>query len=122
MRYHKLIFESTYIDKIKDDTINLLSMSKTHGFKKIKTSMLIRDLRKMGYNVNEQGILSLLDELDMVSSSDKDFIEINGSDTDDDTDDIKIPKLDRKPLDDIDSDMNDDTVDKIARKRAREDL
>jgi hypothetical protein len=122
MKYYKLIFESPYIDRLKDDIINLLSMSKTHGFKKIKTSMLLRDLKNIGYNVNEQGLVSLLDEIDMVSTVDKDFIELNGSDSDSDVSDVEIPKLDRKPLDDIESDMKDDTVDRIARKRAREDL
>lgn len=123
MRYHQLVFESQYIENLKDEIINLLSMSKSHGLNKIKTAMLVKDLKNIGYDIDEKSILPLLDEIDMITSSDANFIEINGQDDESqETDDMEIPKLDQKPLNDIGSDTSRDTIDRMARKRSTEDL
>ena len=124
MRYHQLVFESTYIQELKDDIINLLSMSKSQGISKIRTPMLINDLKSIGYDIDENSILPLLDEIEIVSSSDNKFVEINGSgeNIDNTDDDMEIPKLDQEPLDDMNLDTKDDVVDRLARKRSVGDL
>jgi hypothetical protein len=122
MRYYQIILESKYIEELKDEIINMLSMATSHGFKKIKTSMLIKDLKTMGYDVDEKSIIPLLDQIDMIVSADSNFIEINGQDQDSDDfdDEMEIPKFDQKPLDDLDT--QEDSIDRIARKRSTEDL
>lgn len=124
MRYHQLIFESQYIEDLKDDIVNLLTMSKSHGIDKIKTYMLVKDLKNLGYDVDEKSILPMLDEIDLVTSSDSSFIEINGDseESEDTNGDMEIPKLDQKPLNDLETNPTDDTIDRIARKRSTEDL
>lgn len=125
MRYYKLVLESKYIDNLKDDIINMLSMAKSRGIDKIKTQMLIRDLKDIGYEIDKEPLVSLLNDIDIVSSSDDNFIQINGfetDDTNDDEDDLEIPKLDQEPLDDMDLETENDPIDKIARKRSVGDL
>lgn len=106
MRLHQLLKENGYMENLKDDTINLLTISSSIGMNKIKTKYLVKDLIDMGYEVDERTILSLLDEIDIVTDANNDIINISTEYPDEETD---LPDFDESPIGDFDEDDDDDS-------------
>ena len=79
MRFAEL-FENDYTDDIQSEIITLLATVSATGVKEVKTSNLLKDLLNMGYSVDEDTLLEILDDLDIVATANKDDISISTSD------------------------------------------
>ena len=125
MRYHQLIENSIYYEDMIDDIVNLLAISSTKGYTKIKTSALVKDLKKMGYDVDEKTIHLVLDKIDSVVSSNPDYIEISTDvpDEEDQLDDFSELDVDTNTaFDDISDEEEPDEIDAAAQRQATADL
>lgn len=123
MRYHNLIFENGYIKNLKDEIINLLAISSSIGIDNVKTPLLVKDLRGMGYEVDRQTILNILDEIEIVTSADSSIINISTYDTDND-EPSEIPDFeDETPFGGFDDEDDiDDAVDDAAKEKSMKDI
>lgn len=132
MRLHQLLKENGYMENLKDDVINLLTISSSIGIEKIKTKYLVKDLLDMGYEVDEKTILSLLDEIDIVTDANNKTINISTIYPEEETD---LPDFDESPIGDFDDeDQSDDNqedeeddgvskeVEKSATKKSMKDI
>ncbi|MFW5895493.1 MAG: hypothetical protein ACOCT9_01995 [archaeon] len=121
MRLYQLLEENGYMENLKDDVINLLTISSSIGMDKIKTKYLVKDLVEMGYDVDERTILSLLDEIDIVTDANNDVINISTEYPEEETD---LPDFDDSPIGDFDDEVtndeeeDDDGVSKEVQKSA----
>lgn len=125
MRYHQLIENSIYYEDMIDDIVNLLTISSTKGYTKIKTSALVKDLKRMGYDVDEKTIHLALDKIDSVVSSNPNYIEISTDvpDEEDQLDDFSGLDVDTNTaFDDISDEEEPDEIDAAAQRQATADL
>jgi hypothetical protein len=125
MRFHQLIEKDIYTTDLEDDIVNLLTISSSKGYNKIKTSKLVNDLRSLGYDVNNNTIQLVLNDLDMITSSDNNFIEISTDIPDeDDTDFSGIDDLDIETNTAFDAEETDepDEIDRAAQRQAAKDI
>lgn len=118
MRLYQLLEENEYIENLKDDVINLLTISSSIGMNKIKTKYLVKDLVEMGYEVDEKTILSLLDEIDIVTDANNEIINISTEYPDEETD---LPDFDVSPIgnfddDEVTSDEEQDEDDGVSKE------
>jgi len=125
MRYHQLIENSIYYEDMIDDIVNLLAISSTKGYTKIKTIALVKDLKKMGYDVDEKTIHLVLDKIDSVVSSNPKYIEISTDvpSEEDQLDDFSGLDVDTNTaFDDIADEEETDEIDAAAQRQATADL
>ena len=125
MRYHQLIENSIYYEDMIDDIVNLLAISSTKGYNKIKTIALVKDLKKMGYDVDEKTIHLVLDKIDSVVSSNPKYIEISTDvpAEEDQLDDFSGLDVDTNTaFDDIADEEETDEIDAAAQRQATADL
>ena len=80
MLIEEIINENEYTDELYNDVINLLIVTADEGIREIKTENLLNDLLEMGYSVDEQTILDLLDNVDIVQIANDDTIKISVTD------------------------------------------
>lgn len=122
MRYHNLIFENGYIENLKDEIINLLTISSSIGINDVKTSLLVRDLVGMGYEVNKQTILDILNEIDIVTSADSDVINISTFQSDEEIADIPDFEQDDAAFGGFEDDEEENAVDDSATEKSLRDI
>ena len=122
MRYHNLIFENGYIENLKDEIINLLTISSSIGINDVKTSLLVRDLMGMGYEVNKQTILDILNEIDIVTSADSDVINISTFQSDEEIADIPDFEQDDAAFGGFEDDEEENAVDDSATEKSLRDI
>lgn len=108
MRLNQLIKETSYMENLKDDVINLLIISSSVGMNKIKTKYLVKDLVNMGYEVDNNTILSLLNDIDIVTDANDDIIKISAKYPEEETD---LPDFEDSPIGDFDDISDDDDED-----------
>lgn len=124
MKYSQLIENTKYIDDLMDDIVNLLTISSTKGYNKIKTRALITDLKNIGYDIDERTIHLALDEISSVVSVNKDFIEIS-TDSADEEEMSDMEELDvdtNSAFDDISGEEETDEVDRAAMRQASRNI
>jgi len=124
MKYSQLIENTKYIDDLMDDIVNLLTISSTKGYNKIKTRALITDLKNIGYDIDERTIHLALDEISSVVSVNKDFIEIS-TDSADEEEMTDMEELDvdtNSAFDDISGEEETDEVDRAAMRQASRNI
>ena len=126
MRFSQLIEKDTYTSDLEDDIVNLLTISSSKGYNKIKTSKLVKDLRNMGYDVSDKTIHIVLDNLDIVINADNNVIEISTDNPSGEDEFGDINQLDvdtNTAFDDVPEDEQEfDSVDKAAQKQAMKDI
>jgi hypothetical protein len=97
MRYRELV-EMNYSENLRDEIITLLAMVRSDGITEISTANLLKDLTGMGYAINIDGLLMILDDIEIVSTASKETISISTSDTNmmvgDDAEEIEADKVD----------------------------
>lgn len=108
MRLHQLLKENGYMENLKDDVINILTISSSIGIDKVKTKYLVKDLVDMGYDVDKTTILSLLNDVDIVTDANNNTITISTEYPEEETD---LPDFDENPIGDFDVDGNDNEPD-----------
>lgn len=124
MRYHQLVLESNYMDDLKDEILNLLTIASARGINNLRTSFLVKDLKNLGFEVDTKSILDAMNDIDIVSSADANKIQLSSNGSSDKTDDVNIPKYDETPFGGFDDKEKDNKspVDKAAARQAVKDL
>lgn len=122
MRYHNLIFENNYINDLKDEIVNLLTISSSIGINNVKTILLVRDLVGMGYEVNKQTILDILNEIDIVTSADSNIINISTFQSDDEFGDIPDFEQDDGAFGGFEDEEEESFVDDSATEKSLRDI
>lgn len=123
MRYHQLVLESAYIEDLKDEILNLLTIASARGIKNLRTSFLVKDLQSLGFEVDIDTIVSAMDDIEIVSSADKNKIQISSSPSDKQDDDVNVPQFDDSPFGGFDDEGDTETsVDKAASAQAMKDI
>lgn len=135
------------LSSIETQIINLLSVLSAEGITTVDTAQLVNDLQDLGYFVDSDTIVDILDGIQMVASANADTIDISspnaGMASNDDTamkgqNKIKRdaqsqadePEIDAKvdikdPSSQLDVDTSkkqDGQVDKTAKQQARKDI
>lgn len=122
MRYHNLIFENGYMENLKDEVVNLLTISSSIGINDVKTSLLVKDLRGMGYEVNADTILDILNDIDIVNSADSKIINISTFSPDEEISDIPDFEQDDTTFGGFDDEDENDAVDDSAIEKSVRDI
>lgn len=122
MRYHNLIFENGYMENLKDEVVNLLTISSSIGINDVKTSLLVKDLRGMGYEVNADTILDILNDIDIVNSADSKIINISTFSPDEEILDIPDFEQDDTTFGGFDDEDENDAVDDSAIEKSVRDI
>jgi hypothetical protein len=125
MRLYQLLEKDIYTTDLEDDIVNLLTISSSKGYNKVKTSKLVKDLRNLGYDVTPKTIQSLLNDLDIITSADDNFIEISTDIPDEgDSDFSGIDDLDIETNTSFDIQDTDepDEIDRAAQRQAAKDI
>lgn len=76
MRANEFLFED-YNQQLQSDLTNLLVSAKGNGASDLDTAALARELQNMGYSVDEQSILTLLQNNPNITSSTPDQVQLN---------------------------------------------
>lgn len=122
MRYHNLIFENGYIENLKDEIINLLTISSSIGMNNVKTSLLVKDLKGMGYEVNSDTILDILNDIDIVTSADSKMINISTFKPEKEIEDIPDFEQDDAMFGGFEDEDENDAVDDSATEKSLRDI
>jgi hypothetical protein len=75
MRAREIIQED-YNQSLQSDVLNLLVQVKANGAQQVQTSALVKQLRNMGYAVDQNSILSLLTGNPMVMNATPEMVMI----------------------------------------------
>lgn len=125
MRFKEIVLESNYVDELKDEIINLLTVASSRGIKNLRTSFLINDLRNLGFEVDADNISTILNDIDIVSNADSKKIEIS-TDTSPDPENVDVPDFgndNEASFGGFDDDANNvDPVDAAAKRQASKDI
>jgi hypothetical protein len=122
MRYQQLVIESDYMDNLKDEIINLLTIASSRNIKSLRTSFLVKDLQNIGFDVNIDTILSIMNDLDIVSTADNKKIEIATNDQENNQEEIDVPDFgENKPFGGFEDDTTD-PIDAAAKRQATKDI
>lgn len=108
MRFIELV-ETSYIDDLRSEVINLLTSVSAEGIDEVDTQNLLIDLESIGFAVDEESLLELLDSLPIVATASADTIQISTSDVD------MMVGHDAEEI-------SADQVDKLATKQATDDI
>lgn len=123
MRYHQLVLETEYMENLKDEIINLLTIASARGIKNLRTSFLVKDLKNIGFDVSIDTILSVMNDLDIVSTADAKKIQIATKDTVDDNGEIQMPDFgEDQPFGGFDDNETENPVDAAAKRQATKDI
>lgn len=123
MRYHQLVLETDYMENLKDEIINLLTIASARGIKNLRTSFLVKDLTNVGFDVDIDTILSIMNDLEIVSTADDKKIQIATNDSVDDTQDIQMPDFgEDQPFGGFDDKETENPVDAAAKRQATKDI
>lgn len=122
MRYQHLIENIDYLENLKDEIVNLLTISSAIGINNIKTPLLVRDLIGMGYEVNDETILEILNNLDIVTSADSEKISISTIEKDDEMEDIPDFEQDGGAFGGFDDESEESEVDDSATEKSLRDI
>jgi len=120
MKYSQLISETDYMADMKDEIINLLSIASSRGITNIKTSFLVKDLKNLGFEIDLDTIVDVMNDIDIVSSADTNKITLGS-----DNDELTTPEFgDESPLGGFDDkqDSGDTPVDQMAKRQATKDI
>lgn len=122
MRYQQLVLEEDYIENLKSEIINLLTIASSRDIKNLRTSFLVKDLQNLGFDVNIDTILSIMNDLDIVSTADNKKIEISTSNQPDGEEEIDVPDFgENKPFGGFE-DNTTDPIDAAAKRQATKDI
>lgn len=123
MRYHQLVLEADYMENLKDEIINLLTIASARGIKNLRTSFLVKDLQNIGFDVSIDTILSAMNDLDIVSTADNKKIEIATKDSEDSEAEIDVPDFgEDQPFGGFDDKNANDPIDAAAKRQATKDI
>lgn len=123
MRYHQLVLETEYMDNLKDEIINLLTIASARGIKNLRTSFLVKDLKNIGFDVSIDTILSIMNDLDIVSTADTKKIQIATTDAAGNNDEIQMPDFgEDQPFGGFDDKETENPVDAAAKRQASKDI
>lgn len=86
MRAKEILYED-YTERLQSDLANLLVGAKGNGVSTLNTSQLAKELQRMGYSVNNNNIMQLLQNNPNVSSSTPDSITLAGTGSDQESSD-----------------------------------
>lgn len=111
MRLQDLL-ESDYNDDLRSEVITLLTAVSAEGIDEIATQNLLNDLETQGFSVDADTLLSILGELDIVSTASDDKITIATSDAaymvGSEADDIEADKVDNMATSQATKDIGED--------------
>lgn len=123
MRYHQLVLEADYMENLKDEIINLLTVASARGIKNLRTSFLVKDLQNIGFDVSIDTILSAMNDLDIVSTADNKKIEIATKDSEGSDAEINVPDFgENQPFGGFDDKNTNDPIDAAAKRQATKDI
>lgn len=84
MRIRELLRED-YQSQLNSDVTNILVGAKGQGIDNIPTTALVQQLQKMGYSVDVDSLISLLQDNPAVQNASPEGIRLNGTDGSTDT-------------------------------------
>ena len=91
------LLESNYTDDLRAEVMTLLAMVSAKGITEIRTQNLLNDLEEQGYAVDADSLMSLLDDMNIVSNASEESIKLSTSDADPmvgmDTDKIEADRV-----------------------------
>ena len=108
MRIAEILQESHYTDELQNDITNLLIAVAEDGIFKVETQNLLNDLQNMGYSIDEESILDVLDTIGIVRDANPETIDISLSDSD------AFVGADKEEI-------AADTVDRLSKKELKRD-
>lgn len=87
MRFVEIV-ESGYIERLKGDLVSLLISLQAEGFNEIHIKQLVRDLRNMGYSVDDNSLFSVLEKLPIVASVNSNSVTLSAQEGESEDGDI----------------------------------
>ena len=117
MKISEILVKEAYIDELNKTIMNLIAIAKSDNLDEISTRKLRKMLSKEGYLLSTRELLTVLDDLNIVSNADNDSIKLNGEPDVDLPDLDQLPDVsDQEPVNPMDQDVldADDTSDEIV--------
>lgn len=94
MRLYELT-EGSYRDDMVNAIVSLLAVATAEGISAVSTPQLVTDLRELGFSIDEDSVVDVLDGIGLVTSADSETIEISSE--------KQADTFDADPVDDISS-------------------
>lgn len=112
MKIKEILLTEAYMDELNNAIMNLIVMLKSDDKEEVSTFQLRKKLSKEGYMLSTNELLTVLDDLDIVSSADRDTVTFNGEPEDDEILDMdELPDVSDQNFDDeTDTDRMDQEV------------